>query len=233
MERVLLVFAREPAPENTKTRLAGLFTDAERVAFYTAMLHDLAETVWRVACDRRVVCWSPERLPDRLCEVFGAAEYRPQEGVHLGERMRNALVWALGDVRGDRAAVLVGSDAPLLSADDLESAFTSLAHRSFVLAPSFDGGYALIGARSSVVSEVPYAFADIPWSRSDVLDTTVERLVQTHYLHPEVSLGVLGMCYDVDTPEDVRRLRAHLRALAFARERLPRHTFAFLRRHPA
>jgi len=73
-----------------------------------------------------------------------------------------------------------------------------------VLAPAEDGGYALIGACEAGRS----VFDHVPWGGANVYRRTIENLYACA-LH----WRVLRTVWDVDRPEDLRRLAA----LRFAR----------------
>ena len=227
MRRTLLIFAREPRPGDVKTRLAPIFTDAQRVEFYTAMLRDVLDAARGAQHDRCVVCWASKADPVRLREACHDEELTRQMGADLGERMLAALLEALDPENGDTAAVLIGSDAPLLTAGRIDEAFDRLGSADVVVGPSFDGGYYLIGARSGVREHLHRLFAGVRWSRPDVLEQTCERISDVR-ADADLSLAVLPMLDDVDTPQDLRRLRAHLRTLALADEPAPMHTTEFL-----
>jgi uncharacterized protein len=124
-------------------------------------------------------------------------KFRVQRGGDLGERMYHALSQGL---RRHRAAILIGSDSPALSAEDLRRAARLLAGGcDAVLAPAEDGGYALIGARR--VS--PRLFFGIDWGTPGVYAATVERLHLLQY-----RWRALRTVWDVDRPEDLERLRS-------------------------
>ena len=111
----------------------------------------------------------------------------------------------------------------------IDAAWDKLDSRDIVLAPSYDGGYCLIGARASVGRDMSLLFDTMRWSESDVLSQTLDRTRALVLQRPELTCGILPMCYDIDTPDDVRRLEAHLRALDLAKQPLPRHTLDALR----
>ncbi len=70
---------------------------------------------------------------------------RPQQGADLGDRMRNAIA-ELIDRDGYDAAILVGTDAPLVTTEHFEEATALLRTRGgVVIGPADDGGYYLIG----------------------------------------------------------------------------------------
>ena len=120
--------------------------------------------------------------------------------------MYNALSHAL---RRHDAAILIGTDCPLLAPQDLRRAARLLRGGcDVVLAPAEDGGYALIGARR--IS--PGIFEGIPWGGANVYAATVERL-----LHSGYRWRALRELWDLDRPEDLDRLRSLRFSSAFRR----------------
>ena len=105
---------------------------------------------------------------------------------------------------GADRVVLIGSDTPTLDPTMVISGFLCLEGRDVVIGPATDGGYYLVGARRSA----PPIFEGVDWSSPNVLSQTIDRLADT-----ELSLSILPPWYDVDTPDDVRMLAGHLRAL--------------------
>ena len=227
--RTLIIFAREPSADTAKTRLSPMFDGPARVKFYLAMLRDVAASSRAAACDRRVLAWAPGARPALLEDIFSDHELTPQRGEDLGSRMAAAFAEAFATDAAARG-VRIGSDAPLLDGPRIDAAWDLLERRDIALTPSHDGGYCLVGARASVGDDVATLFDAVRWSEPDVLAQTVDRAQALAERRPEVTCGILPMCYDIDTPDDVRRLEAHLRALEVAEQPLPRHTLGALRR---
>jgi glycosyltransferase A (GT-A) superfamily protein (DUF2064 family) len=106
-------------------------------------------------------------------------------------------------VRGCEAALLVGTDIPLLAAERLEEARDSLrAFGGVVLGPADDGGYYLIGMRT-VHAEL---FRGVEWGTASVLTDTLRAAD-----HSGIEARLIRSLYDVDTIEDVQRLENDLR----------------------
>jgi glycosyltransferase A (GT-A) superfamily protein (DUF2064 family) len=102
------------------------------------------------------------------------------------------------------AAILVGSDVPLLSAVHvLEAAEILQAHGGIVLGPADDGGYYLIGMTEARAE----LFDAIPWGTDSVLADTLRAAERIG-----VAARLLHGGYDVDTIEDLRRLERDLAA---------------------
>ena len=110
------------------------------------------------------------------------------------------------------AALLVGSDLPTLPTVPLLAAASVLREdrSDVVLGPSADGGFYMIGARG----DAPRLGPGVRWSTAHALADTRARLAPRR-------VAMVRPWYDMDTPEDLRLLRAHL---ALAPEAAPRTT---------
>jgi len=199
---MIIVFARAPVPGQAKTRLVPRLG-----AWRAARLHArLTLHALRTALAAR--CGAVELHGTRRHEFFDSlgVVFRVQRGQDLGERMYNALSHAL---RRHDAAILIGTDCPLLAPQDLRRAARLLRGGcDVVLAPAEDGGYALIGARR--IS--PGIFEGIPWGGANVYAATVERLLLSGY-----RWRALRELWDLDRPEDLDRLRSLRFSSAFRR----------------
>jgi uncharacterized protein len=79
----------------------------------------------------------------------------------LGARMARAMrAHAPGSARD--GVVIIGTDAPRLTASDLADAFAALRRHDCVVGPSCDGGYWLIGARPRLAARI--TLAKVRWS---------------------------------------------------------------------
>lgn len=122
---------------------------------------------------------------------------RTQRGEDLGERMHYALRSALVEHAG---ALVLGTDCPFISREDLEGARTLLFEHDHqvVLGPAFDGGYYLLAARRVDAT----IFVGVPWGSGEVLNRTRQRLDAKGW-----RWGELATRYDIDRPEDLPLLR--------------------------
>ena len=142
--------------------------------------------------------------------------------------MKNAMRDAFRASEEPVGVVLIGSDAPLLDDVQLNAAFDSLKTAQVVVAPSVDGGYALIGARSDADAALPTLFENIRWSRSDVFARTLDRIEDVKRADPSFRVGLLPVQFDVDTPDDLPIMHTQIRARELAEQPFPKHTAAFL-----
>jgi rSAM/selenodomain-associated transferase 1 len=199
---MIIVFAKAPLAGEAKTRLAPLLGAAGAARLQARLL----ERALRTALAARL---GPVELhcdPHAGHSFFEALSrrhrirLRAQRGRDLGERMSRALRRAL---RAHRAALLIGSDCPALRPADLRRAARLLAGGAdAVFAPAEDGGYALVGLRR--VSDA--VFSDLAWGTADVMRRTRERLAGLGWRWRE-----LRTLWDVDRPEDYRRLKREIR----------------------
>lgn len=188
----VVVLAKLPRSGNAKTRLAGTLTSRQRATLQAALLRDALTKARRVGKTYLAFC-----PPDALDEArrYEPSSCFPQSGADLGERMANAL----GEVlqRGHGAALLIGTDCPYLTHQELRRAAGLLRHGDVCLGPAMDGGYYMIGMRRLHRG----VFDAVPWSSPATLKITIE------------CLSSLGLTYsltqplpDIDTPQDLDTL---------------------------
>jgi hypothetical protein len=92
--------------------------------------------------------------------------------------------------------VLIGTDCPQLTTDDLAHAAAALADHDVVIQPASDGGYVLIALREAR----PPLFESIDWGGPLVLQQTLDRIAALG-LRPRLR----PMRDDLDTADDLRR----------------------------
>lgn len=195
----LVVFVRYPAPGRVKTRLAARIGDEAAARIYDAFVRDL---VGRFSGCRFDVRWDVAPPDSGFADRFGVSpeRCRLQSGADLGARMLDAFRATLTDDGG--RCVLIGSDTPHLPVERIEEAFSRVEENDVVLGPSLDGGYYLIAmARPHDV------FSDMTWSVDSVREQTRRRAADLG-----LSIAELEPDFDVDEPEDLKRLRTALHA---------------------
>jgi rSAM/selenodomain-associated transferase 1 len=195
------IMAKAPHAGQVKTRLCPPLSPDEAAALYRCFLLDKIEQVRMLERVSPVVAFTPKDSR----EIFGtlAPDFSllPQRGPDLGDRLAEILERLLAS--GHQGAVAIDSDTPTLPVTLLQQAVDLLAApgADVVLGPTEDGGYYLIGLRAPQ----PELFVEMPWSTPDVLPETRNRARRRG-----LRLVQLQPWYDVDTPEDLDRLRAEL-----------------------
>lgn len=189
------VFARDPEPGRTKTRLIPALGAEGACRCYLCLLDATLACVRSAGFDA-LELWSDRSprtraLGDRA-EALGAT-LRLQTGADLGARMAAALEDALA---ASALPVLVGSDLPGLTAAHLRAATAAIrGGAEAVFAPAEDGGYGLV----DLSRPWPELFRGVPWGTDRVMAETRARARG----RPLVELDPL---WDVDAPEDLARL---------------------------
>ena len=195
MPSVLLIFIKNPVLGKVKTRLARTVGDAEALRIYLLLLEKTRQAALDARAGRRL--YYSDRIEAE--DAWAGADFKKfvQHGPDLGARMAGAFRQSFAD--GADRAVIIGSDCPELDGVLLNEAFSLLERHDFVLGPTPDGGYYLLGMR---VFE-PSVFEGIAWSTESVRAATLEKigaLGKTCALLPERS--------DVDTEADWRKFEA-------------------------
>ena len=211
MKTCVIVFAKNPIPNQVKTRLLPTLSPEQAAALYTAFLTDWCETLAELPDVDIVIAYTPpEAQPDLQALIGDDAIYTPQIGAGLGERLTSATKWAAE--QGYAKILIVGSDSPTLPISYISQALTLLDSRDTVIGPSTDGGYYLIGFSSAnMATAVPFLFQEIAWSTADVFQQTVARIHSA-----KATLGLLPPWYDIDTVEDLAFLHSHISAMRLA-----------------
>ena len=211
MKACLIVFAKNPVPNQVKTRLIPTLSPAQAAALYTAFLTDWCETLAELSDVDLVIAYIPVEAQSDLQALIGDdVIYIPQIGADLGERLTSATQWAAE--QGYTKILFVGSDSPTLPISYISQALTLLDSRNTVVGPSTDGGYYLIGfSAAALTTTVPHVFEEIAWSTAEVFQQTVARI---HAV--KATLGLLPPWYDIDTAEDLAFLHAHIAAMRLA-----------------
>ncbi len=197
--RRLLVFLKAPRPGIAKTRIAATLGDGAALDIHRDLV---AGTLARVAASPEGYGVELRFAPDDAAPEIApwlrpGWRMVPQGGGDLGARMSRAFEDAFAD--GCTGVVVVGTDCPDLTAEDLRAAWDGLADHDVVVGPAEDGGYWLLGTSAPR----PGLFAGIAWSSSSVLADTLS-IARSEGL----SVRMLRRLNDVDTAHDWER---HLR----------------------
>jgi uncharacterized protein len=195
------IMAKAPRPGAVKTRLCPPLLAAEAAALYRCFLLDKIAAVQALVGARPVVAYTPDEAQAEFAGLAPDFTLVPQRGPDLGARLHATLTGLLA--AGHPGAIAVDSDTPTLPREFLQQAVDCLTRPGpdVVLGPTEDGGYYLIGLRAAHRA----LFDGIPWSTSAVREVT---------LRQAAAAGLQVVCtpawFDVDTPDDLRRLQTVL-----------------------
>ncbi len=185
MKDTVIVFARAPRLGTVKRRLARDIGDRAALRFYTATLMHLLRALARDRRFRTVVALTPDHA--RICLPFGAGRI-PQRRGDLGERMHRAC----GRFRS-RRVVIIGSDIPDATPNDVAMAFRALGAANAVFGPATDGGYWLVGLGPRRPAR---PFVSVRWS-------SVHALQDTRANFSAHRVALLRTLSDVDSANDL------------------------------
>lgn len=219
----IAVFAKAPIAGQVKTRLIPLLGPVGAAAAHRHMLQHALHIAVDAAAGN-VSLWT-SGAPDHpflreCCTRFDVPAHQQIDG-HLGERMTDCLHRLL---KQHHCVLLIGSDCPVLSVADLQTAAAALQRGArMVFTPAEDGGYVLVGCCRSPNNKtddvLAHAFTDIAWSTNQVMAQTRNRLAAQGW-RAEGEWAEMPVRWDVDEPADyVRAVGAGLLPLAESKKR--------------
>lgn len=201
IHNLVILFTRYPQLGKCKTRLipalgaeGALKTHKQLVSHILHELHGFLAS--RSNTDLHI--YYDGGSLEQLQEWLGSKKsYRRQEGVDLGQRMKNALNHGL---HKQYNTILIGSDCPGIDASLFEEGFEALKQKEIVLGPAHDGGYYLIGIAENSKPELwKQIFEDIPWGTDKVFAKTVAKAEKYG-----LCIHTLSKLHDIDTAEDLK-----------------------------
>ena len=194
-KEVVLVFEKNAILGQVKTRLASGMGELPALEIYKHLVQLTYSALEAVP----VPVWTffSDFIPESTHRIVENSLV--QQGQDLGERMSNAFARTFES--GRDKVVLIGTDCPTLQSQHLLQAFEALNHSDLVLGPATDGGYYLIGMKSSAA----YLFEGIAWSTSQVLSQTLHVASQQGLI-----VTLLPELDDIDTQEDWQRYSSQI-----------------------
>lgn len=192
MKRALLIFVKNAIEGKVKTRLAATVGVSKALEVYQQLLTHTQQCSAAAIANKFIFYADYVAQNDEWCEV--AHHKTTQVGKQLGERMENALDYVFA--QGMEQAVIIGSDCFEITTEIINDAFVQLRDADIVIGPALDGGYYLLGLKSTHRN----LFQNIDWSTNVVLEQT---LAAAH----SVGLNVtqLPVLSDIDDEADWKR----------------------------
>ena len=194
------VMAKVPGQVPVKSRLHGALGAAQATELYRCFLLDRLHALSAVGAVCPVVAFTPAHARAAMAALVPPAiPLLAQEGEGLSERLTH--VFARLFAGGHAAVIATDSDSPTLPVHYVVQAAEALARdeADVVIGPTDDGGYYLVGLRRPQ----PGFFDGIPWSTSGTRAATLARAGELG-----LAVQLLPPWFDVDTPDDLGRLRA-------------------------
>ena len=199
-DAVVLIFAKAPIPGEVNTRLIpGIGVDAA-TQLQVELIHSRLESLKKQSlCNVELWC-SPNsnHVFFQQCQKQYGVTLFEQQGDDLGERMSSAIKESL---QRFKRVVLIGTDAPSLTTEHIETSIKKLDSNDVVIAPAEDGGYVLIG----MAQHCDTVFQSVPWGTGEVLSCTRGKIKASSLVNAE-----LEQCWDIDRVEDYQRYRKYV-----------------------
>jgi uncharacterized protein len=190
----LLVFVKYPIEGKVKTRLASGIGSHWAKEVYSIIASNIVNETLKIKNVNLFCFYSGEDEAKIKNWVGNDFIYYPQTGLGLGEKMENAFkkVFEMGNEK----IIIIGTDIPNLNSGIIEHAITKLHNSDFVIGPSNDGGYYLLGMKKFS----PFVFRNIEYSTDRVFENTIKKIKESG-----LSYSVTGTLQDIDTENDLKR----------------------------
>ena len=193
-KQALLIFVKNPEIGKVKTRLAATIGNEAALVIYQELLLHTVSVTERMPVNKFVFYSDHVEQED----VWNNKHYRKevQEGVDLGERMKNAFASAFQ--KEYNKVVIIGTDCPDLNAEIIMNAFDHLQSDEIVIGPAKDGGYYLLGMKQ-VYSDL---FENLQWSTNTVLSDTLKVCDEL-----DLKYQLLPVLSDIDEERDLQAFK--------------------------
>lgn len=203
IKRLLMIFAKQPQPGWSKTRLAADVGLGAADVLYRAFLADVASRAYQLQERLSVhVRWVHTPSTPSFAEVLDAlapgtstaASFVGYDTQDLTGQQYDQLLAA--ESAGFLQVIIIGADTPHVELTVLLESFRLLDENDVVVGPATDGGYYLLGLRSGWD-----LVAGLDMGSRDVLDDLVVTATHRGY-----SVGFTAPTMDIDTAADLRGL---------------------------
>ena len=189
----VIVFAKPPLLGRVKTRLIPKLGPELALNAHCEMVDLTLKKVAQLDCSASL--WLSENSQEGAS--WGQKYSLPlevQRSGDLGMRMLDAIskTLAVSPVK----VVLIGSDCPILSQEDICDAFLWLDQHDIVVLPCEDGGYGLIGMKQPHFE----IFSRISWGTPKVMSETLDRARNSN-----LSLKSGRTIWEVDNIQDLHK----------------------------
>jgi hypothetical protein len=191
MKEAIIIFHRHPKLGKVKTRLAKSLGNKNALSIYKACSFYIIDHILSGPTSTFIFLSDKNDLSQ---SQFDSKYLYFQKGDDLGRRMINSFSEIFS--KGFKKIIIVATDAPDIDNNLIQLAFKSLDTKDFVLGPSDDGGYYLLGMKK--VSN--FLFEDMTWSHDKVLHQTLIKIKDN-----DLSYELLNNLIDIDDESDLNQ----------------------------
>lgn len=200
MNNHLVIMAKRPTMGRVKTRLAQSIGNGAAYRFFNLNLQNLMRQLGQNAKFTMHVATTPKNAVQdsywpSYVNVF-------DQGIgDLGDRM-GAAFEHINAQYGASKILIIGSDIPYIRTAHIMQGFDELGRKKVAFGASGDGGYWLVGQRTS--PKVTNLFNNVRWSTEHALADTMKNA-------PIHDIGMIATLNDVDEVEDYQSYLQSLR----------------------
>ncbi len=187
-DAICLIF-RVPEVGKVKTRLAKEIGEIKAYEYYRCMLNVTINKALKIDSAVLIGFYSGKKPKNG----YNFPLYK-QIGKDLGEIILNA-VKKLKSL-GYRKVVVIGSDSPDLPDEFIKDAFKLLDKTDFVIGPTEDGGFYLLGLTDIYDS----IFCEVNWGSHNVFESLLKNIIRQ-----KKSFLLLPIWYDIDSKKELLR----------------------------
>lgn len=185
-----ILFVKAPREGTVKTRLAVNVGPAKACAIYQSLVEIACRAL--APFDHVEIRFTPDEYGDEIQHWLRKNwQAKPQGEGNLGEKLQRAFTEGFDN--GSNKVVVIGSDCPAITTQDISDAFTALDETHIVFGPATDGGYWLIGLNQ----DYPALFDNVRWSTEHTLSDTISNVKKL-----DLKTSKLRLHSDIDTIED-------------------------------
>lgn len=185
--------AKAPVLGTVKSRLARDIGWVPATAFHRHSVRNLTLRLSRTRQWDSILALAPDSTKKSAFPSSAGLTRIAQGAGDLGGRMHRVMAHL-----PPGPVIIVGTDIPQITRQEIAEAFRLLGSRSAVLGPGKDGGYWLVGLRRTPA--IPAIFQNVRWSSAHTLDDTLANI------GPNTALT--SALEDVDDISSYRRLEA-------------------------
>ena len=204
----IIVMSRWHAPSRCKNRLSksiGIKGAANIQKELTNHTVTVAKSIEKKGLAKIIFSISGlgPKASQRWAKYLGINKVLTQSYGSLGLRMKKEIIKAQSKrhslSRKASSIIIMGTDLPTLSQNDLIEAIEKLKNNEIVIGPSNDGGYWLIGLGENLANPlISWPFSGIPWGTKDVLNTTIKKAEKEI-----IKVNLLRYQNDIDNFDDL------------------------------
>ena len=189
----LNIFTKCPSTGEPKSRMQELLDEDGRCNLTRVMLDFILSETINLNTDIKKTLWVFPNCSDKWIRNISnkyLISLKSQIGRTLSARMIHCL---LSETKKSEKVILVGSDIPSLSKNNIIKSINLLDHNDIVLGPSYDGGFYLIGIKDNVTCQQLLEYGSLSCYSG----------IKSYFLNLNKKVSILDKLKDIDKPMDL------------------------------